>query len=134
MPVGLIHRDALSAPFFDGTARGELLLPCCARCAHRMEPVATHCSHCGSRELEWAPATGTGTIVTWTVVHTRANGSTLRTAVAIVELVEGPWLEAQIVAVDPDDITSGMPVRVGFERADGGEALPVFRPAGQTDA
>jgi uncharacterized OB-fold protein len=134
LPVGPIDRDPPSAPFFDGTARGELLLRACTGCRHRMEPAAAICSRCGSRELDWRPASGRGTVVSWTVVHSRAGEGAgegvRRTPVAIVELAEGPWLEAQLVDVAPDDVVGAMPVLVGFERADGGEALPVFRPEG----
>jgi len=131
MPVGVIHRDAQSAPFFDGTARGELLLRSCNECQHLMEPAAMTCSRCGSRHFCWKAAAGDGTILTWTVVHTRGRdgAAPVRIPVAIVELREGPWFEAQLIDVDPDDITVGMRLRVDFARPEGGEALPVFAPS-----
>jgi uncharacterized OB-fold protein len=49
--------------------------------------------------------------------------------VAIVELAEGPWLHAQLTGVDPAAVRGGQPVTVAFERPEGGEAIPVFRPA-----
>jgi uncharacterized OB-fold protein len=50
---------------------------------------------------------------------------------AYVELTEGPTMLTNIVGVDPDGVTIGLPVRVEFSRTGGTEdpALPRFRPA-----
>ena len=48
----------------------------------------------------------------------------------IAELDEGPWWWSQIVEVaDPGELTEGQPLRIGFERPDGSEPIPVFRLA-----
>jgi uncharacterized OB-fold protein len=129
MPVGVIHRDAASAAFFDGTARGELLLRRCVTCGHASEPATETCPACTGRELAWHPAAGTGVLVSWAVVHARSADGPVRTAVGLVELDEGPWLEMQVVGVDPDRLVPRARIRVEFERPEGGEALPVARPA-----
>ncbi|MFC5951407.1 Zn-ribbon domain-containing OB-fold protein [Pseudonocardia lutea] len=128
MPVGVIHRDAASAAFFDGTARGELLLRRCTTCGHLSEPATATCPACTGRDLEWAPAAGTGVLVSWTVVHARSTEGAVRTPVGLVELDEGPWLEMQVVGTDPERLVPSTKVRVEFERPEGGEALPVARP------
>jgi uncharacterized OB-fold protein len=50
---------------------------------------------------------------------------------AYVELTEGPTVLANIVGIDPGDVTIGLPVRVVFARTGGPEepALPRFQPA-----
>jgi uncharacterized protein len=50
---------------------------------------------------------------------------------AYVGLTEGPTVLTNIVGVDPDGVTIGLPVRVEFYRTGGPEvpALPRFRPA-----
>jgi hypothetical protein len=50
---------------------------------------------------------------------------------AYVELTEGPTMLTNIVGVDPDGVTIGLPVGVEFFRTGGPEdpALPRFRPA-----
>ena len=53
MTVGPLERDADTAPFLDGTARGELLLRRCPT-GHWSEPSASTCTACGSVELSWA--------------------------------------------------------------------------------
>ena len=131
MPVGAVQRDASTAEFFAGADRGELLLRRCGSCGHSSRPQSRCCGQCGSADLSWSPASGQGTVVSWSVVHGRAVGGEppARTVVAIVELDEGPWLHAQLVDIGPDAVEGGQRVTVRFERAEGGEAVPVFCPA-----
>jgi uncharacterized OB-fold protein len=130
MPVGVIHRDPESAAFFDGTARGELLLRRCTTCGHLSEPATATCPACTELDLGWTPASRRGSVVSWTVVHGRGPEGPTRTPVALVELDEGSWLEMQMIDIAPDAITAGLRVRIEFEQPDGGEALPVAAPAG----
>lgn len=130
MPVVPVTRDAASAPFYDGTARGELLLRRCESCGLLSAPRVETCSSCGSTGLGWAPAQGAGTLVTWTVVH----GGDTRVVAGLVELAEGPWLHARIVGIAPEDVTARLPLVVDFDRGEGSEAVPVFRPAVRADA
>ena len=130
MAVGVVHRDDQSAPFFDAAAGGTLLIRRCEACGHVHPPEATRCTRCSSPDLAWVPASGEGTVVTWAVAHGRApsgGGPAPRTVFGIVELDEGPWMQAQLPDADPADLASGDRVRVGFERAEGGEPVPVFR-------
>jgi uncharacterized protein len=127
MPVGAISRDEHSAEFFDGTQRGELLLRHCLDCGHWNAPSALSCTACRSGVLEWLASTGAGQIISFGLVHPR--GASPRIAVAVVELDEGPWLQTQLVGMDPDALGIGDRVTVSFEQPDGGEALPVFRLA-----
>lgn len=131
MPVGFVQRDAATAEFFAGTERGELLLRRCGQCGGLSAPQARSCAQCRSAELSSAPAAGTGTVVSWSVVHARpADGDPPPpVVVAIIELAEGPWLHARLADVDPAAVTGGQRVIVAFERPDEGEAIPVFRPA-----
>ncbi|MEU7827615.1 OB-fold domain-containing protein [Nonomuraea sp. NPDC049129] len=126
MPVGIVHRDAATAEFFDGTARGELLIRHCDQCGGFSAPQARTCPRCGSPELSWTAASGTGSVVSWSVLHTKGAPPTV---VAIVELEEEPWLQLQITGAAPEEVYAGLPVRVAFEHPEGGEAVPVFRPA-----
>ncbi|GAA1017602.1 hypothetical protein Aple_023790 [Acrocarpospora pleiomorpha] len=125
MPVGIVRRDAATAEFFDGTARGDLLIRRCDRCGGWAAPQTRTCPHCASPELSWTPAAGTGTVVTWSVVHTKGLPPV---TVGIVELDEGPWMQVQLTGDLPEDL-SDLRVRVAFERPEGGEAVPVFTPA-----
>jgi uncharacterized protein len=129
MAVGTIRRDRQSAPFFDGTAAGELRVRLCQRCGHRSIPQSQQCPACRSTELGWEAASGRASVVSWAVVHGKpgADGVPSRTVVGLVELAEGPWLHAQL-DVDPDAVSAGQQLQVHFETPEGGEAIPVFRP------
>ncbi|MEV7970899.1 OB-fold domain-containing protein, partial [Sphaerisporangium sp. NPDC088356] len=130
MPVGIVHRDAATAVFFDGTARGDLLIGRCGRCGGFSAPQERTCAHCGSPGPSLTPAAGTGTVISWSVVHGRSRDGEPgpRTVVAIVELDEGPWLQAQVTGMEPEDVSAGSRVRAAFERPEDGEAVPVFVP------
>jgi uncharacterized OB-fold protein len=114
-------RDMESAPFFDGTARGELMIKRCDACGHHLRPVALACTVCHGADLSWAVASGEGTIVSWVVVHGR-DGATVA---GVVELREGPWMDARLVDVDPAALAVGHPLAVRFVDA-GEEKVPVF--------
>lgn len=72
-------------------------------------------------KLENFKFSGKGEILTYTVIHTAAEGFEKQTpyVLGIVKLEEGPSLTSQIVA-DPGDMKIGMKVR------------PVFRKLGES--
>jgi uncharacterized protein len=129
-------RDARSAPFFDALGQGTLLLRCCEPHGHLSAPEVLRCAECGSSGLGWAPARGTGHIVTWTAIHTRPDdsGATRVSVIAgLVELDEGPWLRARLLAADPAAVRSGTAVILEIVETEGdGEPIPAFRLAGES--
>ncbi|GAY07648.1 Zn-ribbon domain-containing OB-fold protein [Pseudonocardia sp. N23] len=117
-----IEADAATAPFFTAAARDELLLPRCTGCREWHAPDVTTC--CGP--LEWAASTARATLVTWAVVHTAphpdfADAVAFRTA--IVELVEGPWLQVRLTGTD--EPVAGSPVRIAFAHPAEGASYPI---------
>jgi uncharacterized OB-fold protein len=130
MTLGPVARDSRTADFFDGTARGELLLRTCPA-GHWSEPEAASCSTCGSPELSWTASAGRARLVTWSVVHGRANeeGVASSQVIAVVELDEGPWWWTALQEVA--EPAEGMPLRVAFTtpESEDTESLPYFVPA-----
>ena len=128
-----VTRDEASAPFFDAAAEGRLLIRRCGACGHwiapylRMGATIERCPACASDAVEWTPAAGTATLVTWTVIHERTDDSTH--TVGVVELAEGPWFTARVDA-DPALLAAGAAMAVGFDRPGGGEPVPVLRLVG----
>jgi uncharacterized OB-fold protein len=119
-----VIRDDESAEFFDGTARGDLMIKRCDACGHHLRPDSVACSRCRGPALSWTRASGHGSIVSWIVAH----GDDAESTVGLVELAEGPWLHGRLVDVDTGALSVGDAVVVDFEQA-GAERVPVFRPA-----
>jgi uncharacterized OB-fold protein len=119
-----VQRDEATAVFFDGTARGEFLLVRDNRTGAVLTPQFD--TTADPQRYEYVPAAGTGTIVSWAVVHQReADGSTSRIPIGIVQLDEGPWWWTSITGVEPDDDLMGRRVQVAFAKA-GDETIPYF--------
>ncbi|MDT7585559.1 MAG: uncharacterized protein QOE32_3109 [Pseudonocardiales bacterium] len=130
MAVLPLRRDDASAPFFDAASAGRLLLRRCRPGGHWNAPAALTCTECGQANLEWADSAGVGSVLSWAVVHHKPGptGTPAATPVAIVQLDEGPWLRGPLRLAEGARPGSGLRVRVAFERADGGEPVPVFVP------
>ncbi len=122
-------RDERSAGFFDGLRRGSLLIRRCAPYGHLSAPEVEFCAVCGSAALEWTAAGGGGQVISWTVIHSRPDPAGTAPApvlAAIVELDEGPWLRARLMAADRADVRTG--ARVALEIVPGaGEPVYAFR-------
>jgi uncharacterized OB-fold protein len=132
MSVGPVIRDQATAEFFDGVAAGLFLLRQCPA-GHVSEPTAAVCTTCGATELQWVPAAGGATLVSWAVSHGRAAGGepAPKTVLVIAAFDEGPWWWAQLAdASAGDGLEVGQRLRVEFRRADGAETenepVPVF--------
>ena len=107
-----------SAPFWDAARRGELVLQSCEVCGAVQHPAGPVCRECWSDRLVWRPASGRGTVYSYTIVHrTTTPGFSGETpyAVAIVELDEGPRLTTNIVDCPLDRVRIDMPVRAVFD-------------------
>jgi uncharacterized OB-fold protein len=124
--------DDLSRPFFEGAARGELMIMRCTACGAYLAPASRLCTECLNESLEWVAASGRGTLFTFAVMHQKYHPGffgELPYNIAVVELEEGPRLNSNVVGVANDDLQVGMPLRVTFEEAGEGVTLPKFRPA-----
>jgi uncharacterized OB-fold protein len=117
-----VIRDDDSAEFFDGTARGDLMIKRCDTCGHFLRPDSIACSQCHGTALSWTKSSGRGSLVSWIVVH-----GPDRPVVGLVELEEGPWLHARLIDVDMRALSVGDGFEVDFEPA-GSETIPVFKP------
>jgi len=120
-----IERDEESAPFFDAANEGELVIKRCEACGHFAGPATSVCPACHGRALAWAIASGRGSLVSWVVIHGREGATTA----GIVELDEGPWLDARLVDVEATALAVGRAMVVRFVAA-GAEKVPAFTTHG----
>lgn len=127
----LPNPDPVSQPFWDALHEHRLVLQKCGQCGairHYPRPV---CDQCYSMEVEWADASGKGTVHSWTVSHHAFHISFKRDlpiTLALIDLDEGVRLNCQLKDIDPEDIRIGLPVRVGFEDLTDDVTVPVAFP------
>jgi uncharacterized protein len=118
--------------FWDATAEGKLRIPKCDKCSLYVWYPRPFCPSCGSTDVTWTDLSGKGTVYTFTAVH-RSGVPGFRDqlpyVIAYVELEEGPRVMTNIVGIEPDQVTVGMPVSVVFTDTGKGNAIFRFQPA-----
>jgi hypothetical protein len=118
--------------YWEGAARGELVLQRCRACGGVQHRPRALCAACLGGALEHFVASGRGTVHTFTVTHqNQAPGfrDACPYVLAWVELEEGPRLLTNVVGCGPGALRIGLPVRVEFAASEGEYPVPVFRPA-----
>lgn len=120
--------SSATRPFWEGVARGELLVPTCADCGVRHFTPRPHCPACRSGAIAWQASSGRGEVYSFTVVHRKpAEGFEVPFVLALIEL-DGWEMMSHVVDIDPANIWIGMPVKVRFDVMDG-VTRPVFVPS-----
>jgi uncharacterized OB-fold protein len=123
--------EPTSAPFWAGTARGELLVQACGACGRRRMPPRPMCPHCRSTDVNWEPTSGRGRVWSYIVPHPPLLPAYSQFApynAIVVELEEDPTIRfagnlvtsasGAINEIDPATIVIGEPVRVVFAAID----------------
>lgn len=121
--------DPAARPFWDGTARGELLVQTCGKCGVKRMPPRPMCPACRSIDVAWTKASGRGRVWSFVVPHPPLLPAYAEFApynVILVELEDEPSIRlvGNLVAsadgllngVDPATIRIGEPVRVVFSQ------------------
>ena len=124
--------DADTAIFWRGLREGHLLLQHCADCSHVQYYQQAMCRACGGERLTHRPASGRGTVHSFSVVH-RAPGPAFKSdvpyAALLVELEEGPKMISTYIGGKPDDVTFDMKVILALDNVTDEVTLPRFRKA-----
>jgi len=126
--------DEAAAPFWEGTARGELLVQACGACGRWRHPPRPMCPHCRSLEVDVVELSGHGTVYSFSIIHYPPTPFFDYPVLAVlVDLDEGIRIVSNLVDVDPATVEGtalvGTRVVVDWVAADGGAELPVFRLA-----
>jgi uncharacterized OB-fold protein len=126
----MMHETSIEAlPYWEGVAQKKLLLQRCASCnaiRHYPRPM---CPHCHSMASKWEPASGVGTVYSWTITHqTGLPGFSDRVPYTLVtvDLAEGVRMLAPLLDVSMEDLRTGLPVKVIFEQQSDDTVIPVF--------
>lgn len=127
---------AETEPFWSAAAAHRLVLPRCGACCTVFWYPRAVCPMCGSFDVAFVEAAGTGEVYSFTVVRS-GSGPYLHHSpyvVALVELDEGVRLLSNVVGVPPGEVHVGMRVTVVFDEVtvDGefAGAIPRFAPVG----
>jgi uncharacterized OB-fold protein len=124
--------SALSAPFWEGCQRGELLFQRCGDCGAATHTPAFICSRCTSRALTWERSSGRGAIYSWTTVwRPQIPAFEVPYAPIVVDMDEGWQMLSNLVGCDHADVAVGLAVAVEFHPLESGFRLPYFAPAGR---
>jgi uncharacterized OB-fold protein len=123
--------EETTAPFWEGCARGELLVQACGACGRWRHPPRPMCPYCRSTDVTWDRTSGTGRVWSFVVPHPPllpAYSPLAPYNVIVVELDDDPKIrfvgnlvasaEGAINELDPHSITVGEPVQVVFHQLD----------------
>ncbi len=129
--------DADTQPFWDGVARGELLIQRCGSCGAWLWQPRPICSRCQTPGPTWTRVSGDGRVASWVVMRPPtlpAYADKVPFVVLLVELDEGVRLLGYLVdgdgaMLETDGAAEGVAIgrRVAVRYHDqGGTRLPSF--------
>jgi len=113
------------ATFREYLQQGRFMIQKCAKCGAFIFYPRLLCTECGTSDLTWQAASGSGTVYSTTTVRRRAEqGGDYN--VAVIALQEGPHMMSKVVDIPSADVAIGMLVRAAIDQTEGGP-LVVFR-------
>jgi uncharacterized OB-fold protein/acyl dehydratase len=119
-----------TAFFFEGARQGKLLVQRCASCSRLRHPPAPACRWCHSLEWDTVQSSRRATLYSYVVVHhPQVPAFDYPLVVGLAELEEGTRLVADMIDVEPQEVSIGMTLEVALHAYDDELTLPVLRPA-----
>jgi uncharacterized protein len=119
-----------TAWWFEACQQHRLLIQRCASCGTLRHPPEPMCGVCRSLDWDTVEASGRGRVYSFVINHyPQVPAFDYPLAVGLIELEEGTRLIANLIGIDPADISVDLPVEVEFVDHDEGLSLPAFRPA-----
>ncbi len=113
-------------PYWDALAKGTFQIQRCKACGNKYHYPRPFCPACMSRDVEWLPVSGKGTIYSFTLVR---NKGAVASAPVFVTLEEGPTILSALVDCDYDKLAIGQAVKLKLLPSDGGPPIPFFTTA-----
>jgi uncharacterized protein len=132
--------DPLTAPFFAGAARGELVVPQCDGCGRYVWYPAEQCPDCAGTSFTWTAVSGRGALFSWAVVQRAflpAFADRVPFVTALIAIDEDPRVRIVSYVVDaaPETLVADMSVTVDFRPLAfptvpyRSVVVPMFRPS-----
>ena len=57
--------------FYEGISEGKVLATKCSSCGEVYFPPQSYCSKCGSNSMDWIELSGTGELLTYTIINVK---------------------------------------------------------------
>jgi uncharacterized protein len=111
-------------PFWKAAAEGKFIVRKCNTCKKIHWYPRSICPFCFGDKTEWVPASGAGTIYSFSVMRRAPEPY----AIAYVTLEEGVTMLTNIVDCDFDALKIGQAVKLVFKPSEGGFPVPMFTP------
>jgi uncharacterized protein len=117
-----------TADWWEATRSRRLCVQRCGSCGRDQLYPRSVCTSCHGQDLALVEAAGTGTVLSFSVVHRSPDPECFPPpyVVALVRLDEGPVLTTNLVDVPDDALACDLPVRVVWDSLDDGRHLPLF--------
>ena len=101
--------QGVQAQYQQALDEGRFVIQRCGGCGQAVHFPREVCPHCGSDELSFQAAMGTGTVYAVTTVRRKAEaGGDLN--VSLIDLDEGPRLMSRVANLPPDQVRIGLRV------------------------
>ncbi|MCD4739897.1 Zn-ribbon domain-containing OB-fold protein [archaeon] len=113
------HRKSLGLVWRRIPQRYRLMGTKCFTCGSHFFPPRPWCPKCRRKgKIEKHKMKGRGKIHSYTIVNVPQQGFDLEVPyiLAIIELLEGPKLTAEITNTEPEHVSIGMPVKMVFRK------------------
>jgi uncharacterized OB-fold protein len=130
--LAVLTPDSWTEPFWQAAAEHRLTIPRCRDCGTYRMPPSPFCWKCQSSAMEWVEHSGEGAVYSFTVVRHPVIpqvADAVPYVVAVVALADAGdvRLISNIVDVDPNAVTIGMPVMLVWDDVADDVAVPRFR-------
>ena len=123
---------ARTQPFWEAARRHRMTVLRCASCRAFRHPPRPICPYCRSFEAAWEQVPGSGTLFSYTVVHTPFHPSVREVVpyvIAVIELdgTDGTRFLSNLVDAPLEALHTGLPVEVVWEDMSEQLTVPRFR-------
>jgi uncharacterized OB-fold protein len=121
--------QGVQALYQQALSEGRFVIQHCDGCGQSVHYPREVCPHCGSEQLRFVPARGTGTVYAVTTVRRKPEaGGDLN--VSLIDLDEGPRLMSRVANRAPDQVRIGQKVSARIVQEQGASLL-VFDVVGE---
>ncbi|VVM68206.1 hypothetical protein PS662_01662 [Pseudomonas fluorescens] len=111
----------ISAPFWEGLKARRLLIQQCNPCEHWNFYPRRHCTACLEHDLAWREVDGSATLYSYTVTRIATLPDfidEMPQKLAVVELAQGVRINTNLVGLEENEISIGMPLQAVFAEVD----------------